>query len=143
MKPNTQCWGRKRYWAIKHVTMLELKRVVCWIVVNKFFFHEMTILLKQEFWNKSFENQTTHTLDISKKLHGRGGVSCTKFVTIQKNNIYEIAWYKIIGISRSTYMSYKHKNKKRCKIWPHQNKGMQKQCIPVIHVESNIQSLIK
>jgi hypothetical protein len=76
----------------------------------------MTILLKQEFWNKSFENQTTHTLDISRRLHGRRGASCTKFVTIQKIYIYEIAWYKIMGISRSTYMSYKHESKRRCKI---------------------------
>jgi hypothetical protein len=55
------------------------------------FFHEMTMLLKQEFWNKSFENQTTHTLDISRRLHGRGGASCTKFVTIQKKKNCEIS----------------------------------------------------
>jgi hypothetical protein len=52
-----------------------------------------------------------HTLDIPKKLHGRGG-SCEKIVIIHERDVCDIAWYKIMGISRSTYMSYKHEKKK-------------------------------
>jgi len=51
-----------------------------------------------------------HTLDIPKKLHGRGG-SCEKIVTIHERDVCDIAWVKIMGISLSTYMSYKHEKK--------------------------------
>jgi hypothetical protein len=32
-------------------------------------------LLKHKFYNKSFEEKTTHTLDIPRRLHQRGDVT--------------------------------------------------------------------
>ncbi len=80
-------------------------KTCCSLNCCQHFPHEMMILLKQELWKKSFENQTLHSLDILKRLHGRGS-SCAKFVTIKERYVCKTAWYKIMGISCSTYMSY-------------------------------------
>jgi hypothetical protein len=69
--------------------------------------HQMTKNIKHKFWNKSFEKRSTRMLDIPRRLHGRGNCNCTKFVTFQKRDIWKIAWYKIMGISRSIYKNYK------------------------------------
>jgi hypothetical protein len=60
----------------------------------------MTGLLRHEFWNKSFEERTTHMLDIPRRLHRRGDYNHAKFMMLQKSDVCEIAWYKIMGISR-------------------------------------------
>jgi hypothetical protein len=82
-------------------------------------------------------------LDIPRRLHQRGDCNRAKFVTLEKKDVCETAWYKIMGISRSTYMSYKQENKRGCKILPHRNKGSQKKRAPTIQAESNIQFLIE
>ncbi len=87
---------------------------------------KMMGLLKDKFWNKSFEERSTHTLDIPKRLHQRGDYNHAKFVTLQKTDVCETTWYKIMGISRSIYMSYKQENKRGCRILPHRNKGSQR-----------------
>ncbi len=46
---------------------------------------------------------------------------------LQENDVYKTTWYKIMGISRSTYMRYKQERKIGCRILPHKNKGSQKQ----------------
>ncbi len=46
---------------------------------------------------------------------------------LQERNVCKIDWYKIMGISMSTYMNYKQENKRWRRILPHQNKGSQKQ----------------
>jgi hypothetical protein len=68
---------------------------------------EMTRLLRHEFWNKLFKERSTHMLDIPRRLHRRGDCNRAKFVTFQERDVYETAWYKIMGIFKSTYMSYK------------------------------------
>ncbi len=42
------------------------------------FLWQMTRLLKHEFWNKSFEEKTTHTLYIPRRLHWRGDYNRAK-----------------------------------------------------------------
>jgi hypothetical protein len=68
----------------------------------------MTGLLRHEFWNKSFEERIAHMLDFPRNLHQRRDYNHAKFVTFLERDVCEIAWYKIMGIFRSTYMSYKH-----------------------------------
>jgi hypothetical protein len=68
---------------------------------------QMTQILRHKFWNKSFEERSTHTLDITRRLHRRGDCKCAKFVTLQERDVCETTWYKIMGISRSSYMNYK------------------------------------
>ncbi len=80
---------------------------------------QMTGLLRHEFWNKLFEKSTAHTLDILRGLHRKRNCNRAKFVTLQERSVCKTAYYKIMGISRSTYMSYKWENKKRCRILPH------------------------
>jgi hypothetical protein len=53
-----------------------------------------------------FEEKSTHTLDIP-RLHQRGDCNRAKFMMLQERDVYEIAWYKIMGILKPTYMSYK------------------------------------
>jgi hypothetical protein len=72
----------------------------------------------------------------------RGVGSGRKFITIQGLDIYEIAWYQIIGLSRLTYMLYKSDNKQGCRFLPHGNKGTYKLHMSTRQVESNVQSLI-
>jgi hypothetical protein len=86
---------------------------------------QMTWILKHKFWNKSFEEKSAHTLDIPRRLHWKRNYNHVKFVTLQEKDVYKTAWYKIMGISKSTYMNYKHENKRRCRILPHWNKGSQ------------------
>jgi len=80
-------------------------------------------ILRQKFWNKSFEEKFFHTLDIPRRLHPRRNYNRVKFVMLQEKDVYKIAWYKIMGISKSTYMNYKQESKRRCRILPHQKKG--------------------
>jgi len=61
---------------------------------------------------------------------------------IQEIDIYEMAWYKIVGLSKSTYMIYKVDSKQRCRFLLHGNKGSHKLWTPTIRAESNFQSLI-
>ncbi len=68
---------------------------------------QMIGILKHEFWNKLFENRPTHMLDIPRRLHQRRDCNCAKFVPLQERDVCETNWYKIMGISRSTYMNYK------------------------------------
>jgi hypothetical protein len=49
-----------------------------------------------------------------------------KFVMLQEKDVCKTTWYKIMGILKSIYMSYKHESKRGCRIQPHQNKGSQK-----------------
>ncbi len=62
---------------------------------------------------------------------------------LQERDVCETTWYKIMGISRSIYMSYKQESKKGCRVLPHQNKGSQKYRALTIQAESNIKSLIE
>jgi hypothetical protein len=89
------------------------------------FLHKKTLLLRQEFWSLSFEDHRTYGLDIPRRLHMRGNKGQQKFTTIQGVNIYETAWYLIIGLSRSTYMLYKSNNKQGWFL-PHSNKSTHK-----------------
>jgi hypothetical protein len=83
-------------------------------------------LLKQKFWSFSFEDCKAYGLDIPRRLHTRGDERQQNFITIQGLDIYEIAWYQIIGLSRSTYMLYKLDRKQGYQFLPHGNKGTHK-----------------
>jgi hypothetical protein len=65
-------------------------------------------------------------LDIPRRLHKKKNYNYAKFVTFQERDVCETAWYKIMGILKSTYMNYKQENKRGCRILSHQNKGSQK-----------------
>jgi hypothetical protein len=79
----------------------------CSLNYYQYFPHQMIGILKHEFWNKLFEKRFAHMLDIPRRLHQRRDCNCAKFVPFQERDVYETNWYKIMGISRSTYMSYK------------------------------------
>jgi hypothetical protein len=66
-------------------------------------------IIKHKFWNKSFEERSAHMLDIPRRLHKKGNCNCAKFLPLQERDVFKTAWYKIMGISRLTYMSYKQK----------------------------------
>jgi hypothetical protein len=72
---------------------------------------QMMGLFRHEFKNKLFEERTVHTLDIPRRLHRRGDCNRAKFVMLQEKDVSKTTWYKIMGISRSTYMSYKQERK--------------------------------
>jgi hypothetical protein len=65
------------------------------------------MLLREEFWGLSFERCKSYGMDIPRRLHVRGDMKQRKFITIQEINIYEMTWFKIIGLSKLTYMLYK------------------------------------
>jgi len=69
------------------------------------------MFLRQEFWSLSFEDQREYGLDIPRRLHIRGNIKQQKYLTMPCVDICEIFWYKIIGVSRSTYMLHKFDNK--------------------------------
>jgi hypothetical protein len=72
------------------------------------------------------EEHKTYGIDIPKRLHVRVDMKQQKFITIQEINICEMAWYKIVGLSKSTYMLYKAISKQECRFLPHGNKGSHK-----------------
>jgi hypothetical protein len=87
----------------------------------------MTRLLRHEFWNESFKERIAHMLDIPRRLHqSLGDCNRAKFMMLQEKDVCETAWYKIMGIFKSTYMSYKQERKRGCRILSHRNKGSQK-----------------
>ncbi len=94
------------------------------IVVNIFCCEKM--LFRKEFWCLSFEDHRTYGLDIPKRLHMKGNMKRQKFIIVQEMEIYEIAWYKIIVLPKSTYMLYKVDCEQGCKFLPHGNKGLHK-----------------
>jgi hypothetical protein len=81
----------------------------CFLSYCQHFPCQMIGIIRQFFWNKSFEERFAHMLDIPRSLHKKGNCNCAKFLTIQERDVFKTAWYKIMGISRSTYMSYKQK----------------------------------
>jgi predicted transcriptional regulator len=83
------------------------------------FLHQMKGILKHKFWNKSFEERSACMLNILKRLHRRGDCNHAKYVMLQEKDVCEITWYKIMWISRSTYMNYKQESKIGCKILAH------------------------
>jgi hypothetical protein len=90
----------------------------------------------------SFEKQKVYGMDIPRRLHVRGNMQQWKFIMIQEIDICEMTLYKIIGLSKSTYMLYKVDFKRRCRFWLHDNKSSDKLRTPTKQVESNVQSLI-
>jgi len=69
------------------------------------------MLLREEFWGLFFEEHRVCVMDILRRLHVKTSMKQQKFITIQEINIYEMTWYKIVGLSRSTYMLYKANSK--------------------------------
>jgi hypothetical protein len=63
----------------------------CSLKCYQHFPREMMRLLKHEFWNESFEEKSTHTLDIPKRLHRSEDCNYAKFVTFQERDVCEIA----------------------------------------------------
>jgi hypothetical protein len=63
-------------------------------------------LFRHKFWNKLFKERIAHMMDIPRRLHQRGDCNHAKFMKLQKKDVCEITWYKVMGISRSTYMNY-------------------------------------
>ncbi len=98
----------------------------CFLDCDQNFLHQMTRMFEHEFWNKSFDERSAHTLDIPRSLRRRRDCNNAKFMTFQDRDVCETTWYKIMGILRSIYMSYKQESKRGCIILPHQNKGSQK-----------------
>jgi len=82
--------------------------------------------LKKEFWGLSFEECKVYGIDIPRRLHVRIDMKQWKFITIQEIDIYEMTWYKIIRLSRSTYILYKVNSKWGCIFLLHGNKGSHK-----------------
>jgi hypothetical protein len=101
---------------------------------------KMTLI--KEFWSLSFEKRKVYGMDIPKRLHVKRDMQQWKLITIQEIDIYEMTWYKIIGLSKSTYMLYKTNPKQGCRFWPHDNKGSHKLRTLTKQVELNVQSLI-
>ncbi len=61
---------------------------------------------------------------------------------IQEIDIYEMTRYKIVGLSKLTYMLYKVDSKRGCRFLPHGNKGSHKLQTPTKQAKSNVQLLI-
>jgi hypothetical protein len=106
------------------------------------FLGQKTTLLREEFWGLSFEKCKAYGMDIPRRLHVRTNTKQQKLMMIQEIDIYEMTWYKIIGLSRSTYMLYKVDSKQGCKFLPHGNKGLHKFKTPTKQEKSNVQLLI-
>jgi hypothetical protein len=66
-------------------------------------------LLRQEYWSLSFEDRKAYKLNIP-RLHTRRDMKQQKFITMQCSN-WETTWYKIVGVSKLTYMLDKSDNK--------------------------------
>ncbi len=98
--------------------------------------------LKEEFWGLSFEECKVYGMDILRRLHVRAYMNQWEFIIIQEIDIYETTWYKIIGLSKSTYMLYKVNSKRGCRFLPHGNKGSHKLQTQTKQAESNVQSFI-
>jgi hypothetical protein len=65
------------------------------------------MLLREKFWGLSFEERKAYGMDISRRLHVRADTKQQKLITIQEIDIYEMTCYKIVGLSRLTYILYK------------------------------------
>jgi hypothetical protein len=98
----------------------------CFFNYCQYFLCENASIVREEFWNLSFTNQIIYILDIPKRLHQKVGVKKRRFVTIRDVEICEVAWYKIVGISRSMYLFYKKDNKCGTRQRLHGNVGMKK-----------------
>jgi hypothetical protein len=85
-----------------------------------------------------FVDIRVHILDILRRLHHKVRVKKWRFVTIHDVEVCEATWYKIIGISRFSYLSYKQDRKCGARQRPHGNVGMKKQQITTRHVKSNL-----
>ncbi len=88
------------------------------------------MFLRKEFWGLSFEECKAYGMDIPRRLHVKVDTKQQKFITIYEIDIYEMTWYKIVGLSKSTYMLYKIDSKWRCKFLLHGNKSLHKFKIP-------------
>ncbi len=108
----------------------------------QFFPHEKLTLLRETFWGLSFEKHRAYGMDIPKRLHMRGNIKQQMFIMIHEIDICETTRYKIVGLSKLTYMLYKIDSKWGCTFLPHGNKSSHKLQTPTKQVESNVQSLI-
>jgi hypothetical protein len=78
----------------------------------------------------SFEERKTYGMDIPRRIHVRKDMKQWNFIMIYEIDICETTWYKIVGLSKSTYTLYKAYSKWGCKFLPHSNKGSHKLQIP-------------
>jgi len=51
-----------------------------------------------------FEDYRTYGLDIPRRLHARRDIKGEIFIPIEEIENCEMAWYKIVGLLRKTYM---------------------------------------
>ncbi len=84
--------------------------------------HEKMTLLRKEYRGLSFEEHNIYGTDIPTRFHVKGNMQQWKFITIQEIDICEMTWYKIISLSKSTYMLYKTNLKRGCKFLLRNNK---------------------
>jgi hypothetical protein len=59
-------------------------------------------------------------------LHMKGNMKHIIFIAVQEMEFPEIAWYKIVVLSKLTYMWYNVDCKQGCRFLPHGNKGLHK-----------------
>jgi hypothetical protein len=74
----------------------------------------------------------------SKKATYKRKHELTKVYDYASVDIYETTWYKIIGVSKSTYVLYKFESKWGCQFLPHGNKGIHKLRMLTKQAELNV-----
>ena len=108
----------------------------------QFFPRNKTLLVRQKFYLKSFEDHREYGLAVGAQLHTIDGIRKHKYITLEGVEVCGTAWYSIHGILKSTYHNYIGKYHYDMVSGAYRNKGIKQPRIGTVQAMGTMVAII-
>ena len=108
----------------------------------QFFPRNKTLLVRQKFYLKSFEDRCEYGLAVGGQLHTIDWIQKHKYITLEGVEVCGTAWYSIHGIPKSTYHNYIEKYHYGMVSGAHGNKGIKRPRIGTVQAMGTMAAII-
>ena len=95
-------------------------------------------MIRQRFYLKSFEDRREYKIAARDLLHNFEGDRNRKVISLEGAEVCVLAWYRIHGISKSTYHTYSLLYKDGVLLGTHGNKGVKRPRLRTVQVSGTI-----
>jgi hypothetical protein len=142
-KPNVE---KKESQYVRKTTDEEIRKVssakCCKRLCCQHFNQQSTLLVRQKYYLKSFEDRREYGISVGGQLHYLDGNRKLKYITLQGEEVCGTAWYIIHGVPKSTYHSYVEMFKDGIVSATHGNKGIKRPRIRTVQVTGTMKAII-
>ena len=104
---------------------------------------EKTLTCRTRYWALSFDERRVLGRNVFKRLHAAQGEVARKLIILHGVDVYQIACWKIYGVSRATSMVYRRKSRMDFVSSVHGNAGFLRPRRHVVQAEASMQSVMR